>query len=124
LNEANPVPSRAERWASWMRARSRPTAVLLIGGCILVLAGAGWAAFSYLHRSEQTAELMIYRLCVGTNQALCPSDTTFVRNEGEDTLTRWTQRQCTGFRARRIIVGDAPSKDCACYVADVRCSTE
>ena len=119
------MPSLAERLTSWMRARSRRTVVLLIGGgCIVVAAGAGWAAFSYLHRSEQTAEIMIYRLCVGTDKARCPDDTTFVRNEGEDTLTRWTQRQCTGFKARRIIVGDAPSKDCDCYVADVRCSTE
>jgi hypothetical protein len=118
------MPSPTERLTSWMRAQNRRTALLLIGGCILLAAGGGWATFAYLHRSEGTAEVVIYRLCVGTDKARCPNDTDFVRNEGEDTVTRWTQRQCAGYRARRIIVNDAPTKDCDCFVADVRCSTE
>jgi hypothetical protein len=106
-----------------MRIRSLQT-LLLIGGCILLAGGAGWAAFAYFHRSPEAAELVVYRLCVGTDKTRCPSDAGFVRNEGEDTLTRWAQRQCAGYRARRIIVNDSPSKDCDCYLADVRCSTE
>jgi hypothetical protein len=124
VKEAKLMASPAERFTTWMRRQNRRTAFWLIGGCILLAAGAAWATFVYLHRSEQTAELMIYRLCVGTDMARCPNDTTFVRNEGEDTVTRWTQRQCAGYKARRIIVNDAPTKDCDCFVADVRCSTE
>jgi hypothetical protein len=118
------MPSAAERLIAWMRTRNRRTALLLVGGCILLAAGAAGATFAYLHRSGHTAEFIVYRLCVGTDKARCPNDTSFVRNEGEDTVTRWTQRQCAGYKARRIIVNDAPTKDCDCVVADVRCSTE
>jgi hypothetical protein len=109
---------------SWMRMLSRRTALLLIGVCILAAAGAGWGVFTYFHRSAGTSELLIYRLCIAADKGRCPNDLTFVRNEGEDTVTRWAQRQCAGYKARRIIISDGPTKECDCFVADVRCSSE
>ena len=89
-----------------------------------MVAGAAWAVFSYGNDSEVKSELLTYRLCVGVEKKLCPDDATFVRNEGEDTVARWAQKECTSYKRRRIIINDGPTKECDCYVADVRCSSE
>jgi hypothetical protein len=94
---------------------------LIVGG-IVVAAAAAWAIFTYGNGSEP--ELLTYRLCVGSEQKLCPSDATFVRNTGEDTVTRWAQRECARYKVRRIVASDGPTKECGCYFADVRCSSE
>jgi hypothetical protein len=104
--------------------RSRPAMPLVVGGGIVVLAAAAWAIFSYRHGAGEKVELLTYRLCIGREQKLCPKDTTFVRNQGEDTAARWAQKECASYKARRIIMNDGPTKDCDCTVADVTCSSE
>jgi hypothetical protein len=96
---------------------------LIVGG-ITVAALAAWAIITYGNGFEGKPELLTYRLCVGGEQKLCPSDMTFVRNAGEDTVAKWTQKECARYKARRIIISDGPTKECGCYVADVRCSSE
>lgn len=123
MNGTKPVPSTAKRWLSWVAARSRRAKFLFVLGCI-VLAETLWAAVTYWNGLEGKPELLAYRLCVGQEQRLCPSDATFVRNEGEDTVTRWAQKECASYKARRIVISDGPAKECDCYVADVKCSSE
>ena len=92
LNETKPVPSNARRWLPWVTARSRRAKFLFVLGCI-VLAETVWAAVTYWNGLEGKPELLTYRLCVGQEQRLCPNDATFVRNEGEDTVTKWAQKE-------------------------------
>ncbi len=124
MNETEPRPSSAKGWTSWVAARSRQEIRLLVGGGIVVAAVAAWAIFTYGNGSGGKPELLTYRLCVGVEQKLCPSDATFVRNAGEDTVARWAQKECASYKARRIVINDGPTKECDCYVADVRCSSE
>jgi hypothetical protein len=91
---------------------------------IVVAAEVAWALITYLNGSAGKPEQLAFRLCVGREQKQCPSDTSFVQNAGEDTVTRWAQKECAGYKARRIIISDAPTKDCDCYMADVRCSSD
>jgi hypothetical protein len=123
VNESNSVPSNAKRWLSWVSARSRRAKILFVLGGI-ALVEAAWAVSTYWNGFEGKPELLAYRLCVGLAQKPCPSDATFVRNEGEDTVARWAQKECTGYKTRRIIISDGPTKECDCYVADVKCSSE
>jgi hypothetical protein len=88
----------------------------------ILLAGAAWAIFLYLNRAKP--ELLSYRLCVANEQKLCPSDTAFVKNTGEDTVAKWAQRECAGYKSRRIIINDGPSPECGCFLANVNCSSE
>ena len=117
-------PSNAKRWISWIAAQDRRAIVLLAGGGLVVAAGVAWAVFTFLNGSERKSELLVYKLCVGAEQKPCPSNTTFVRNQGEDTVTKWAQRECASYKTRRIIISDGPTKECGCYVADVSCSSE
>jgi hypothetical protein len=95
---------------------------LLVG--IVAVAAAAWGIFSYRNGSRGKSELLVFRLCVGQEQKGCPADTAFVKDLGEDTVAKWAQGQCAGYRSRRIIVNDAPTKDCGCYLADVTCASE
>ena len=122
MNETIPPPSSARRQMSWLAARSRRSIVLLVGGALLVIAAA-LAILAYRNGSEKPT-LLTYRLCVGLEQKPCPSDATFVQDAGEDTVAKWAQKQCAGYKARRIIINDGPTKECDCYLADVRCSSE
>ena len=124
MNETKSMLSSAARWISWVTTRNRRVMLLFIGAGIVVVAGAAWAIFAHWNGSELKSELLTYRLCVGLEQRLCPNDATFVRNEGEDTVVRWAQKECASYKARRIIISDGPTKECDCYVADVRCSSE
>ena len=118
------MPSDPKGLTSWVAARSRREIVLFIAGGIVVIAGAAWAIFTYRHGADGKSEQLTYQLCVGGEKALCPNDATFVQNAGEDTVARWAQKECAGYRTRRIIINDGPTKDCNCYLADVRCSSE
>ena len=122
VNDTRPTLSNPRRWTSWLAAQSRRTILSLIVGAIIVVGGGAWAIVTYWHGAGRP-ELLVFRLCVGKDKARCPNDTGFVRNEGDDTLTKWAQRQCSGYKARRIIMSDGP-KDCDCSIADVTCSTE
>jgi hypothetical protein len=130
LKETEPTRSTTERrtswfsWFSWAAPRSRREILLFVVCGIVVVAGIAWAILTYLNGSAGKAELLTYRLCVGHEKAQCPIDAAFVRDEGEDTVARWTQRQCASYKARRIVISDGPTKECGCYLADVRCSTE
>jgi hypothetical protein len=124
VNETNPTPSSPKGWPSRLIPRSRPALLLLIGAGLVVLAGAAWIIFAYRPGADGKSELLTYRLCIGREQARCPNDAAFVRNEGEDTAAKWTQRQCAGYKARRIIISDGPTPDCDCSIAEVRCSSE
>jgi hypothetical protein len=130
LKETEPTRSTTERrtswfsWFSWAAPRSRREILLFVVCGIVVVAGIAWAILTYLNGSAGKAELLTYRLCVGHQKAQCPIDAAFVRDEGEDTVARWTQRQCASYKARRIVISDGPTKECGCYLADVRCSTE
>jgi hypothetical protein len=106
--------------------RARPAASLAIGGAIIiiVLAASAWAIFGHRSGAGAKPELVTYQLCVGREQKACPDGTTFVRNEGEDTVSRWAQKECARYKTRRIVVNDGPTKDCDCYVADVSCASE
>ena len=123
MNETRPLPPSPNGWTSWVAARSRRQIKLIVVG-LVVAAAAAWTIFTHGNGSGEKTELLIYRLCVGSEQKLCPSDATFVRNAGEDTAARWAQTQCASYKARRIIISDGPTKECGCYVADVRCSAE
>jgi hypothetical protein len=89
----------------------------------IVLAELIWAAVTYWQKSEKKSEVLVYHLCVGTDPKLCPSGTSFLRNQGDDTVANWAQRECAGYKSRKIIVNEGP-KDCNCTLADVTCSTE
>ena len=123
MNETKPTPVRPPWRTSWLASPRRKMILLLILGSV-VLAEAVWAVVAYWQKAGSKPELLVYHLCVGTDQKLCPSDATFVRNQGEDTVARWAQRECAGYKARRIIVNEGPSKDCNCSLADVTCATE
>jgi hypothetical protein len=129
LKETEPTSTTERRtswfsWFSWAAPRSRREILLFVVCGIVVVAGIAWAILTYLNGSAGKAELLTYRLCVGHQKAQCPIDAAFVRDEGEDTVARWTQRQCASYKARRIVISDGPTKECGCYLADVRCSTE
>jgi hypothetical protein len=96
----------------------------IVGGGIVLVAGAIWAVLTHRNGSGEKLELLTYRLCIGREQKLCPNDTAFVRNAGEDTAARWAQRECASYKSRRIIINEGPTKDCDCTVADVTCSSE
>ena len=97
---------------------------LIVGAAIVAVAGAAWAALTYWGGgADQKNEVVVYRLCVGSDRSKCPADASFVRNEGEETVSRWAQRQCPSYKRRRIIVNDGPA-GCGCTVADVTCSSE
>ena len=124
MNETKPAPSNPKGWTSWIAPRSRLAISLFVGGGLVVVAGAAWAIFGYWNGSQGKSELLTYRLCVGLEQKLCPNDATFVRDIGQDTVAKWAQKECASYKTRRIIINDGPTKDCDCYVADVRCSSE
>ena len=96
---------------------------LIIGLGLVVIAGAVIAVTSYWEKHEHDSEIVTFRLCIGSDRTLCPADAAFVRNQGEDTLTRWAQRECPSYKRRRILVNEGP-KDCNCTLADVTCSSE
>jgi hypothetical protein len=123
MKETKPTPAGAKPPGSSIASRRRLPPALVLGAALVVVAGAAWAVFSYWASSQKKSEVLVFHLCIGADQKLCPNDATFVRNEGEDTLTKWAQRQCTGYKARRIIINDGP-KDCGCSLADVTCSSE
>jgi hypothetical protein len=123
VNETKSMPSNAKRWISWVGALSRRTKFLAVLG-VIVVGEVVWTAVTYWNSADGKPELLAYRLCVGRDQKLCPSDATFVRNEGEETIARWAQKECASYKRRRIVVSDGPTQDCDCYVADVRCSSE
>ena len=124
MNETNPMPSSPKGWPSRLLPRSRRALSLLVGAGLVVLAGAAWLIFAHRPAADGTSELLTFRLCIGREQARCPNDASFVRNEGDDTVTKWTQRQCAGYKARRIIISDGPTPDCDCSIAEVSCSSE
>ena len=102
-----------------MTMSDRRKVTVLVG---ILVAGAAWAIFIYLNRAKP--ELLSYRLCVAKEQKPCPSDTAFVKDTGEDTVAKWAQRECAGYKSRRIIINDGPSPDCGCFLADVSCASE
>ncbi len=122
MKDTKPSPAGAAPSESGTAGRRRPSIAVILAGALFVGAAA-WAAFDYWQSLQKKSEILVYHLCVGTNQKLCPSEATFVRNQGEDTLTKWAQNQCSGYKARRIIVNDGP-KDCGCSLADLTCSSD
>lgn len=122
-NEEKPkLPRPPLRTPRSANPRRRMILVGLLGA--IVLGEAVWGGITYWQNSEKKPEFLVYHLCLGSDAKLCPPDLTFVRNRGEDTLTKWAQQECTGYKARRIIVNDGPSKDCNCSLADITCATE
>jgi hypothetical protein len=124
MKETKSVPAGAKPSGSSIAKRGRLPPALILGGALVVVAGAASAVFAYRESSQKKSEVLVYHLCIGTDQKLCPDDLTFVRYEGDDTATKWAQRQCTGYKARRIIINDGPTKDCGCSLADLTCSSE
>jgi hypothetical protein len=118
------MPSNPQGWTSWVTTRSGRKIVLLFGLGIVVAASAVWSIVADRLGAGGKSELLAYQLCVGREQGLCPSNATFVRNQGEDTVAKWAQKECASYKTRRIIISDGPAKDCDCYLADVRCSSE
>ena len=118
------MPSNPQGWTSWVTTRSGRKIALLVGLGIVAAASAVWGIVADRFGAGGKSELLAYQLCVGREQGLCPKDTTFVPNVGEDTVARWAQKECAGYKARRIIVNDGPTKDCDCFLADVRCSSD
>ena len=118
------MPANPQGWIFRVTKRGGLKILLLLGLGIGVAASAVWDRVADRLRAPGKAELLAYQLCVGRDKALCPKDTTFVQNVGEDTVAKFAQRECAGYKARRIIVNDGPTKDCDCFLADVRCSSE
>jgi len=121
VKKPNPTPDRPNAPAA---ARGRARAVVLVVCAAVVVAAAGWAVLTRLGGLAAKPELLTYRLCVAQEQKPCPSDTAFVKNTGEDAVAKWAQRECAGYKSRRIIINDGPSQDCNCFLADVSCSSE
>ena len=96
---------------------------LIVGAGMVAVAGIVWAVLTYWGGGADKQEVVVYRLCVGSDKGKCPPESSFVRNEGEETVSRWAQRQCASYKRRRIIVNDGPA-DCNCTIADVTCSSE
>jgi hypothetical protein len=123
-NGVKPMPSNPQGWTSWMATRGGLKILLLLGLGIGVAGSAIWNRVADRLGAPAKAELLAYQLCVGRDKGLCPKDTTFVQNVGEDTVTKFAQKECAAYRARRIIIKDAPTKDCDCFLADLKCSSE
>ena len=121
MKEAKSMLSYLKDWRSWVKTRSRREIVLLVAGGIVVIAGAAWGIFTYWN-GARPAELLTYRLCIGSQQERCPKDATFVRDAGEETVPLGA-KPVRIYKRRRIIISDAPS-ECACQIADVTCATE
>lgn len=96
---------------------------LIVGAGIVAVAGVAWAVLTHWGAAEEKDELIAYRLCVGSDKSKCPADASFVRDQGEETVSLWAQRQCASYKRRRIIVNAGPA-DCNCTLADVTCSSE
>jgi len=124
VEDAKSMLSNPQGWTSWVTTRSGLKIVLVLGLGIGVVASAAWNVVADRLGAAGKAELLTYQLCVGREQGRCPNDTTFVQNAGEDAVARWAQKECAGYKARRIIINDAPTKDCDCFLADVKCSSE
>jgi hypothetical protein len=91
---------------------------------IVVAVELVWAVVTYVKNTIGKPDQLAFRLCIAREPKLCPNDASFVQDAGEDTLTRWAQRECSSYKARRIIINDSAPKDCNCYFADVTCSSE
>jgi hypothetical protein len=118
------MPANLQGWISWAATRSGLKILLLVGLGIGLAVSAVWNIVAERLGAGGKAELLVYQLCVGPDKGRCPKDATFVQNVGEDTVAKWTQKECAGYKARRIIINDAPTTDCGCFLADVRCSSE
>jgi hypothetical protein len=122
--KVKPMPANPQGWTSWLATRSGLKILLLLGLGLGVAGSAVWNRFADRLGAPAKAEVLAYQLCVGRDKGLCPKDTTFVQNVGEETVAKFAQKECAAYRARRIIVKDAPSKDCDCFLADLKCSSE
>jgi hypothetical protein len=123
LEEKTPtVPRLPPRPPRTISTRRRIILLVLLGG--IVLAEGVWALVTYWQKPAAKSEVLIYHVCLGSDPNLCPAGLTFVRNQGEDTLTRWAQQECSGYKARHIIVKEGPSPDCNCSLAEITCATE
>jgi hypothetical protein len=118
------MPANPWGWTSWVATRSGLKLLLVLGLCIGVAGSALWSTVADRLGAPAKAELLAYQLCVGRDKGLCPKDTTFVQNVGEDSVAKFAQKECAAYKARRIIVNDAPSQDCDCFLADLKCSSE
>jgi hypothetical protein len=118
------MPSNPRSWTSWVATRGGLKIVLLLVLGLGVAVSALWNVAAERLGAPAKAELLAFQLCVGRDKGLCPKDTTFVQNVGEDTVTKFAQKECAGYKARRIIVNDPPTKDCDCFLADLKCSSE
>jgi hypothetical protein len=118
------MPVNPQRWTAWMATRSGVKILLILGLGLGVAVSALWNIVGERLGAPAKTELLAYQICVGRDKGLCPKDTTFVQNVGEETVAKFAQKECAAYKARRIIVKDAPSKDCDCFLADLKCSSE
>ena len=105
------------------RPRTFSKVRLIVGLGLVAIAGAVIAVTSYWEKHEHDSEILAFHLCLGSDPKLCPAGASFVRNQGEDTLNKWAQRECPSYKRRRIILNEGP-KDCNCTLAEVTCSSE
>ena len=97
------MPANPRGWTSWVATRSGLKILLLLCLGLGVAGSAIWNRFADRLGAPAKAELLAYQLCVGRDKGLCPKDTTFVQNVGEDSVAKFAQKECAAYRARRII---------------------
>jgi len=88
------------------------------------VAVAGWIAFHFL-RTNASIMTVKFQLCVGheDSRTQCPSESHFVLDVGENTVTDWITKECSNYVQRSFRVIHYPADICNCYVVSVTCTT-
>ena len=76
MKDTKPTPAGAEPSGSGIAGRGRPSIALVLAGAVFI-AAAGWAAFDYWESLQRKSEILVYHLCVATDQKLCPGGATY-----------------------------------------------
>jgi len=115
------IMSRLSAW-TWKRNKAAVLAFMAAG--IAVAAAAGWTAFHFLSANPSKMTVK-FQLCVGHEDSRnsCPSESHFVLDVGENTVTDWITKECSNYVQRSFRVIHYPADICNCYVVSVRCTT-
>jgi len=110
--------------SSSIREQNKPAILTFAVAAIAVVAAIGWVTFHFLSTNASTTTVK-FQLCVGheDSRTLCPSESHFVLDMGENTVTDWITKECSNYVQRSFRVIHYPADVCNCYVVSVTCTT-
>ena len=121
-----------KRWLTWITTKNRREILLFVGGGLVVIGGAGWAAFQYFDKPSVKMEVT-YRLCVGFEPKYWPPGSILVkgyapmaRPDGStySVVAEWVKRECANYSRKDTVVRSGPASECGCAIVEVKCSSE